>query len=96
MGRCRAEEPTTDFLPQPQDLISLDTSPAKERLEEGCVHPLEEAMLGCDMDGERPGCWAGGQRGPPLPPTGGQGGSACVSPRCVCLWVLGWASAEGS
>lgn len=35
-----------------QDLISLDTSPAKERLEESCGHPLEEAMLGCDMDGE--------------------------------------------
>lgn len=45
----------TDFLCQPQDLISLDTSPAKERLEESCVHPLEEAMLGCDMDGEDPG-----------------------------------------
>ncbi|XP_069315754.1 transcription factor SOX-13 isoform X2 [Eulemur rufifrons] len=38
---------------QPQDLISLDSSPAKERLEESCVHPLEEAMLGCDMDGSR-------------------------------------------
>uniref|UniRef100_A0A452TI16 SRY-box transcription factor 13 n=1 Tax=Ursus maritimus TaxID=29073 RepID=A0A452TI16_URSMA len=36
-----------------KDLISLDTSPAKERLEESCVHPLEEAMLGCDMDGSR-------------------------------------------
>lgn len=30
----------------------MDTSPAKERLEDSCVHPLEEAMLGCDMDGE--------------------------------------------
>ena len=36
----------------PQDLIGVDTSPAKERLEDSCVHPLEEAMLGCDMDGE--------------------------------------------
>ncbi|XP_066889553.1 transcription factor SOX-13 isoform X1 [Kogia breviceps] len=36
-----------------KDLISLDTSPAKERLEESCVHPLEEAMLGCDVDGSR-------------------------------------------
>ncbi|XP_048213112.1 transcription factor SOX-13 isoform X2 [Perognathus longimembris pacificus] len=36
-----------------KDLISLDSSPAKERLEEGCVHPLEEAMLSCDMDGSR-------------------------------------------
>ncbi|XP_073073202.1 transcription factor SOX-13 isoform X3 [Manis javanica] len=36
-----------------KDLISLDTSPAKERLEESCVHPLDEAVLGCDMDGSR-------------------------------------------
>ncbi|XP_071063762.1 transcription factor SOX-13 isoform X7 [Dasypus novemcinctus] len=36
-----------------KDLISLDSSPAKERLEESCVHPLEEAMLSCDMDGSR-------------------------------------------
>ncbi|EDM09768.1 SRY (sex determining region Y)-box 13 (predicted), isoform CRA_b [Rattus norvegicus] len=36
-----------------KDLISLDSSPAKERLEENCVHPLEEAMLGCDVDGSR-------------------------------------------
>ncbi|XP_016043652.1 transcription factor SOX-13 isoform X2 [Erinaceus europaeus] len=42
--------PSTPFR---KDLISLDTSPAKERLEESCVHPLEEAMLSCDMDGSR-------------------------------------------
>ncbi|XP_049626588.1 transcription factor SOX-13 isoform X2 [Suncus etruscus] len=42
--------PSTPFR---KDLISLDTSPAKERLEESCGHPLEEAMLGCDMDGSR-------------------------------------------
>lgn len=36
----------------PQDLISVDTSPAKERLRNSGVHPLEEAMLGCDVDGE--------------------------------------------
>ncbi|XP_012582426.1 PREDICTED: transcription factor SOX-13 isoform X1 [Condylura cristata] len=42
--------PNTPFR---KDLISLDTSPTKERLEENCVHPLEEAMLGCDMDGSR-------------------------------------------
>ncbi|CAO2636914.1 Transcription factor SOX-13 [Lemmus lemmus] len=36
-----------------KDLISLDSSPAKERPEESCVHPLEEAMLSCDMDGSR-------------------------------------------
>ncbi|XP_012872972.1 PREDICTED: transcription factor SOX-13 isoform X2 [Dipodomys ordii] len=36
-----------------KDLISLDSSPAKERLEESCVHPLEEAMLSCDVDGSR-------------------------------------------
>ncbi|KAF6075986.1 SRY-box transcription factor 13 [Phyllostomus discolor] len=36
-----------------QDLVSLDTSPVKEQLEERCVHPLEEAMLGCDVDGSR-------------------------------------------
>ncbi|XP_004578792.2 transcription factor SOX-13 isoform X3 [Ochotona princeps] len=37
-----------------KDLISLDSSPAKERLEESCGHPLEEAMLSCDLDGSRP------------------------------------------
>lgn len=42
--------PNTPFR---KDLISLDTSPVKERLEESCVHPLEEAMLGCDVDGSR-------------------------------------------
>ncbi|KAM6165818.1 transcription factor SOX-13 isoform 1-T1 [Erethizon dorsatum] len=42
--------PSTPFR---KDLISLDSSPAKERLEESCVHPLEEAMLSCDMDGSR-------------------------------------------
>ncbi|XP_055454044.1 transcription factor SOX-13 isoform X1 [Psammomys obesus] len=42
--------PSTPFR---KDLISLDSSPAKERLEESCVHPLEEAMLNCDMDGSR-------------------------------------------
>lgn len=42
--------PNTPFR---KDLISLDSSPAKERLEENCVHPLEEAMLSCDVDGSR-------------------------------------------
>ncbi|KAM4814318.1 transcription factor SOX-13 isoform X4 [Urocitellus parryii] len=42
--------PSTPFL---KDLLSLDSSPAKERLEESCVHPLEEAMLSCDVDGSR-------------------------------------------
>ncbi|XP_017652949.1 transcription factor SOX-13 isoform X2 [Nannospalax galili] len=42
--------PNTPFR---KDIISLDSSPAKERLEESCVHPLEEAMLSCDMDGSR-------------------------------------------
>lgn len=42
--------PSTPFR---KDLISLDMSPVKERLEETCVHPLEEAMLGCDVDGSR-------------------------------------------
>ncbi|XP_005375338.1 PREDICTED: transcription factor SOX-13 isoform X2 [Chinchilla lanigera] len=42
--------PSTPFR---KDLISLDASPAKERLEESCVHPLEEAMLSCDVDGSR-------------------------------------------
>ncbi|KAM6218375.1 transcription factor SOX-13 [Rhynchocyon petersi] len=36
-----------------KELINLDSSPAKERLEESCVHPLDEAMLSCDMDGSR-------------------------------------------
>lgn len=40
---------------QPQDLISLDASPVRERPEESCVHPLEDAMLGCDVDGEGAG-----------------------------------------
>nr|XP_040133248.1 transcription factor SOX-13 isoform X3 [Ictidomys tridecemlineatus] len=42
--------PSTPFL---KDLLSLDSSPAKERLEDNCVHPLEEAMLSCDVDGSR-------------------------------------------
>ncbi|KAF5916519.1 hypothetical protein HPG69_005314 [Diceros bicornis minor] len=42
--------PSTPFR---KDLINLDTSPAKERLEESCVHPLEETMLSCDVDGSR-------------------------------------------
>uniref|UniRef100_G3TFZ8 SRY-box transcription factor 13 n=1 Tax=Loxodonta africana TaxID=9785 RepID=G3TFZ8_LOXAF len=50
--------PNTPFR---KDLISLDSSPAKERLEESCVHPLEEAMLSCDMDGEGPGLGADGR-----------------------------------
>ncbi|KAK2086333.1 Transcription factor SOX-13 [Saguinus oedipus] len=50
-GVCDAEE--ADVRLPCQDLISLDSSPAKERLEDGCVHPLEEAMLSCDMDGSR-------------------------------------------
>ncbi|KAF6075987.1 SRY-box transcription factor 13 [Phyllostomus discolor] len=40
-------------MPFRKDLVSLDTSPVKEQLEERCVHPLEEAMLGCDVDGSR-------------------------------------------
>ncbi|XP_050003597.1 transcription factor SOX-13 isoform X2 [Alexandromys fortis] len=47
---------TLENSPNPsfrKDLISLDSSPAKERPEESCVHPLEEAMLSCDMDGAR-------------------------------------------
>lgn len=76
-----------------QDLISLDTSPAKERLEENCVHPLEEAMLGCDVDGEGSGYWASGQEGPPLLPTRARVGHVVFvsSPfvygvsLCVCL-----------
>ncbi|XP_003505794.1 transcription factor SOX-13 [Cricetulus griseus] len=47
---------TLENSPNPpfrKDLISLESSPAKERLEESCVHPLEEAMLSCDMDGAR-------------------------------------------
>ncbi|XP_069400572.1 transcription factor SOX-13 isoform X3 [Ovis canadensis] len=43
---------TSPSAPFRKDLISVDTSPAKERLEDSCVHPLEEAMLGCDVDGE--------------------------------------------
>ncbi|XP_037680911.1 transcription factor SOX-13 isoform X2 [Choloepus didactylus] len=42
--------PNTPFR---KDIINLDSSPTKERLEESCVHPLEEAMLNCDMDGSR-------------------------------------------
>ncbi|XP_069400573.1 transcription factor SOX-13 isoform X4 [Ovis canadensis] len=44
---------TSPSAPFRKDLISVDTSPAKERLEDSCVHPLEEAMLGCDVDGSR-------------------------------------------
>uniref|UniRef100_G3U9J0 SRY-box transcription factor 13 n=1 Tax=Loxodonta africana TaxID=9785 RepID=G3U9J0_LOXAF len=89
--------PNTPFR---KDLISLDSSPAKERLEESCVHPLEEAMLSCDMDGEGPGLGADGQGAPPLLPHQGQGGSCrlslITSLPYVCLWVPGWASAASS
>lgn len=82
-GRC------TDFVCQPQDLISLDTSPAKERLEESCVHPLEEAMLGCDMDGEGPGRRADGREDPGPLPTGARVGQVVSLPSAfsptVCL-----------
>nr|XP_044997796.1 transcription factor SOX-13 isoform X2 [Jaculus jaculus] len=44
---------TSPSTPFRKDLLSLESSPAKERLEESCVHPLEEAMLSCDMDGSR-------------------------------------------
>jgi len=80
----------------PQDLISVDTAPAKERLEDSCVHPLEEAMLGCDMDGED--LW------PFLLPTRARADLGCLSatpsplgglwspltgPSLVCLLSLG-------
>lgn len=42
------------------------------------MHPLEEAMLGCDVDGEGSGYWADGQEGPPLLPPG-PGWSGCIS-----------------
>ncbi|XP_075385325.1 transcription factor SOX-13 isoform X2 [Tenrec ecaudatus] len=64
-GGALDSSPSTPFR---KDLLSLDTSPAKERLDEGCVHPLDEAMLSCDMDGEGPG-----QDGPLLLPHQGQG-----------------------
>lgn len=50
-GGALDSSPSTPFR---KDLIGLDASPAKERLEESCGHPLEEAMLGCDVDGARP------------------------------------------
>ncbi|XP_038605661.1 transcription factor SOX-13 isoform X1 [Tachyglossus aculeatus] len=39
--------------PYRKDLLSLDSSPLKDRLEENCGAPLDEAMLSCDMDGSR-------------------------------------------
>ncbi|XP_044531698.1 transcription factor SOX-13 isoform X2 [Gracilinanus agilis] len=36
-----------------KDLINLESSPAKDRLEESCGHQLDETMLSCDMDGSR-------------------------------------------
>lgn len=80
---------------QSQDLISLDMSPVKERLEETCVHPLEEVMLGCDVDGEALG-----------PELVGRGARLCFLPGpewaghvcgvpygSVCPWAPGLASA---
>ena len=54
------------------------------------MHPLEEAMLGCDVDGEGSGYWADGQEGPPLLPTRARVGQVVsvsnpFSP-LVCLW----------
>ncbi|XP_075766208.1 transcription factor SOX-13 isoform X1 [Pelodiscus sinensis] len=39
--------------PYRKDQMSLDSSPAKERMEETCAHRLEESMLACDVDGSR-------------------------------------------
>ncbi|XP_059573637.1 transcription factor SOX-13 isoform X2 [Alligator mississippiensis] len=36
-----------------KDHIGVDSSPAKERVEETCAHRLDEAMITCDMDGSR-------------------------------------------
>lgn len=72
---------------QSQDLVSLDTSPVKEQLEERCVHPLDEAMLGCDVDGEVQGTGLMGRRVTSASHQG-QGGQvmsvSCSSSRFVC------------
>ncbi|XP_019369470.1 PREDICTED: transcription factor SOX-13 [Gavialis gangeticus] len=36
-----------------KDHVGVDSSPAKERVEETCAHRLDEAMITCDMDGSR-------------------------------------------
>lgn len=73
---------------QSQDLVSLDTSPVKERLEESCVHPLEEAMLGCDVDGEAQGTGLMGRRAHLyFPPGPGWAHHVCfLSLLSLCLW----------
>ncbi|XP_074833731.1 transcription factor SOX-13 isoform X2 [Carettochelys insculpta] len=39
--------------PYRKDQIGLDSSPAKEHMEEACPHRLDESMLTCDVDGSR-------------------------------------------
>uniref|UniRef100_A0A8C3HVW3 SRY-box transcription factor 13 n=1 Tax=Chrysemys picta bellii TaxID=8478 RepID=A0A8C3HVW3_CHRPI len=39
--------------PYRKDQMGLDSSPTKERMEETCMHRLDESMLTCDMDGSR-------------------------------------------
>ncbi|KAM7169528.1 transcription factor SOX-13 isoform 2-T2 [Macrochelys suwanniensis] len=39
--------------PYRKDQMGLDSSPTKERMEEMCMHRLDESMLTCDMDGSR-------------------------------------------
>lgn len=78
---------------QSQDLISLDMSPVKERLEETCVHPLEEVMLGCDVDGEALGPELVGRRAPLLPTRARVGRSCLWGPVRICPWAPGLASA---
>lgn len=54
------------------------------------MHPLEEAMLGCDMDGEGLRRRAGVEEGSPLIPTGPREGQVVSVPDAfspiVCLW----------
>ncbi|XP_074792190.1 transcription factor SOX-13 isoform X3 [Natator depressus] len=39
--------------PYRKDQMGLDSSPMKERMEETCMHRLDESMLTCDVDGSR-------------------------------------------
>ena len=82
----------------------MDTSPAKERLEDSCVHPLEEAMLGCDMDGEDlrllllPARARAGQGSlsATLLPSAGRLWSPLTGPSLACLLPVALPAAGGS
>ncbi|NXR37658.1 SOX13 factor, partial [Zosterops hypoxanthus] len=53
--------------PYRKEHVGIDSSPVKERMEETPGHRLDEALLGCEMDGEDGGEHGGHPRSAPAP-----------------------------